>query len=71
MNVRTIIKKILKEKNVLLAKKIYHLIKSDPIDFNFSEIENIIYNEFDKTDNINYYYLYQDVTKNGILTNKI
>ncbi|MBO0428367.1 hypothetical protein JZO82_04245 [Vagococcus fluvialis] len=67
MNSRTIYKILARWHYVELAKKIHHLVRTEPVDFNLDDILNLIYDTYEQTKDENLAYLYVDISKNGFL----
>ena len=67
MNSRTIYKKLTGWNYIDLAKKIHHLVRTEPTDFSLDDILNMIYDTYEQTKDENLAYLYVDISKNGFL----
>lgn len=70
MNSRTIYKRLTRWNYVGLAKKIYRLVRLEPIEFNLEDILNLIYDTYEQTKDDNLAYLYVEIAKNGFITHK-
>ena len=70
MNSRTIYKRLTRWNYVGLAKKIYRLVRLEPIEFNLEDILNLIYDTYEQTKDDNLAYLYVEIAKNGFITQK-
>ena len=71
MNSRTIYKMLARWHYVELARKIHHLVRTKPVDFNLEDILNMIYDTYEQTKDENLAYLYVDIAKNGFLIKPI
>ena len=69
MNSRTIYKKLTGWNYIELAKKIHHLVRTEPTDSSLDDILNMIYDTYEQTKDENLAYLYVDISKNGFLIN--
>lgn len=71
MNSRTIYKKLTQWNYIELVKMIHRLVRTEPVDFNFEDILNMIYDTYEQTKDDNLAYLYVDIAKNGFLIKPI